>query len=268
MARELPVLERTLRRSQLYGARLVRSRPLAGAQHPAVFFHMPKCGGTSVAEAMYATVPLYRRVGVIDAPATRRAVALAAGRPDHPKHGHEDLGYGSEVFDFREKLLLMHLTWGTWLIHGHLLWTDKIRPFARSHRFATLLRNPVDRMVSNYRMARAAGLADKDFDAYLDTPLAQRHGAAYLRYLSGAAEVENASLPKALSNLHGFHLVGRLENLRAFAKDYKTQFGAALSIGTMNAGKGRAPNLTLYQARRVNALCAADLEIYESSLPC
>ena len=73
MARNLPFLERTRRRLRVYSGRALRGTLLAGPRHNCLFMHMPKCGGTSISEAMYATVPFGGGVAVIDAVSTRIA---------------------------------------------------------------------------------------------------------------------------------------------------------------------------------------------------
>ena len=62
--RELPPLARFRQRSRLYLGRSLRT--VAGLRQPCVFIHVPKCGGTSVSEAIYATVPLHRKIGNLD----------------------------------------------------------------------------------------------------------------------------------------------------------------------------------------------------------
>ena len=230
--------------------------------------HMPKCGGTSISEAMYATVPLGRGVAVIDAVSTRRAAAILAFDRNDPRLCHEDLAHGDKVFDLRERLLLQHMAWGSWLIHGHVLFSAKAdEHFGKSYRYVTLLRDPVERMISNYRMAVNGGLVPEGLDSYLETPVARSHSQVYLRYLTGQTVVPEAEVPAKLalaqSRLAQFAVVGFLDDLPAFQKRFFDVFGAQLRIKTYNQGKGQKPTLTAGQSAKIAALIAPDQAIFD-----
>lgn len=232
--------------------------------------HMPKCGGTSISEAMYATVPLGRGVSVIDAVSTRRAAAILAFGTDDPRRCHEDLPDARHVFALRESLLLTHMAWGSRLIHGHFLYSARAEAaFGDRYRHVTLLREPEARMISNFRMAVRSGLVAPDLDGYLETPIAVNHASVFLRYLSGECEVtaapDRALVDLAKARLGRFAVVGFLDDLPGFARAYRDVFGVGLRIHAYNQGDGAPPDLTADQKRRVAALCAADREIYDSA---
>ncbi|QHQ36411.1 sulfotransferase family 2 domain-containing protein [Algicella marina] len=259
---------RTLRRLRVSSGRLAHTGLLPAPRHPCLFMHMPKCGGTSLSQALYATVPIHRRVAVIDAPSTRRAAAIWHKGVDDPRRAHEDLPGGAHTFALREQLLLQHMAWGSWLIHGHLLWSQKAQEhFGDTYKYVTLLRDPVARMVSNYRMAARAGLVRGSFDAYLDGPLARNHARVYLRYLGGLAEVSDDTLDEtlalALGRLQSFACVGFLDDIPGFRTAYRDQFGVDLRIGTANAAPDEPPDLSAAQRRTLTALCRHDLMLYE-----
>lgn len=271
LARNLPFLERNIRRARLYSGRIIRSCVLPAPRHPCLFMHMPKCGGTSIAEAMYATVPLGRGVAVIDAVSTRRAAAIYEFGRDEALLCHEDHPHGDKVFDLRERLMLQQMAWGAWLIHGHVLFSDKADAhFGQKFRYVTLLRDPVDRMISNYRMAVNAAVVPEGLDAYLDTPVARSHAQVYLRYLSGQTVVPDADIPAKLalaqSRLARFAVVGFLNDLPAFQQRYLSVFGVPLRIKTYNQGKGQKPTLTADQTDKIATLTAPDQAIFDTAL--
>ena len=70
---------------------------------------MPKCGGTSVSEALYATVPLHHKIGILNSPPIRRALALASLGQDEALSYHDEGPQAAAVAAFREQLALMHL---------------------------------------------------------------------------------------------------------------------------------------------------------------
>ncbi|SFR09496.1 hypothetical protein [Poseidonocella sedimentorum] len=268
MARELPFAERNLRRARVYSGRLIRAASPAARVPRVIFFHMPKCGGTSLSEALYATVPLSERIGVLDARSTRRAAAMMAACRDDPWLCHEDLGRGAEVFALREALALQHIAWDSALIHGHLLCSDRLEAFAHQrYGFVTLLRDPVERMVSNYLMARRAGIAPEDPDAYLDSPLARHHAQVYLRYFSGLAEPgEVPQAPRlAAERLARFDLIGFLDDLDGFAAAYRARFGPALRIHSYNRAPSGDSPFSASQMARASELCAEDVALFEAA---
>ena len=255
------------RRSRIYSGRIRRALFGAGLRYPCVFVHLPKCGGTSLSEALYATVPIQKRVGVIDAMSTRRAASIMAFGQDNAWRCHDDLEHGHHTFDLREQMVLTHACWGTDLVHGHVLMTDRVRTHLPGrYRFLTIMRDPIQRVISNYRMAVAAGIADPDPDVWLQSPIARAHTTTYLRYLSGQhsvhPEAEDACLERALSALDLFSLIGFLDDLDGFVQEFNTQFGAHLSLHKYNEAKGAQVCLSDAQMARLEEMCAADQAIY------
>lgn len=233
--------------------------------------HMPKCGGTSIAEAMYATVGMGKGVAVIDAVSTRRAAAIMAFDRDDAQLCHEDLPHGDKVFALREQLMLQQMAWGARLIHGHILFSTRVEThFGDAYRLVTLLREPVSRMLSNYRMAVRAGLVGDDLDAYLASGLAQNHARVYLRYLGGRNDIPENEIAETLTlakrRLDRFAVVGLLENLDGFRRRYAAEFGVPLRIHTYNRATERAPEPSSAQRARLAELCAPDTAIYQAAL--
>jgi hypothetical protein len=268
MARKAPFRERTARRLAIINGRMRRTFPGAAPKHRSVFFHMPKCGGTSLSEAMYATVPFSQRIGVIDAVSTRRAASMLHFDEDDAFKCHEDLDTGQLTFDLREGLFLQHMAWDTMLIHGHVLWSEKAeKHFADTYKYVTLLRDPMERMISNYRMTQRSGVTDGDIDAYLESDVAKRHARVYLRYLAGRNDIAEEDVPAALElakqRLSQFALVGFLEDTETFFKKYQDIFGVRVRMAKLNAAPNRKPDYTETQMQKFRDLCAPDFAIYE-----
>ena len=264
---EAAVWQRSRQRLRLYGGRLRRTVVGPGLAHPCLFMHLPKCGGTSLAEALYAAVPIHRRIGVIDAPSTRRAAAIVNFGRDDPLLCHEDLANGAMTFALREQIMLAHMCWGTTLIHGHVLYTDAFRRhFADRYRVVTIMRDPIERSISNFRMnARVRGMP-ADVDAWLASPVGVMHATVNLRYLSGrhdAGEDPAANLALARDTVDRLALVGFLDNIPKLQRDFADLFGPGLVLRHHNEAKGREVALSAEQRRRLERLCAPDIELYE-----
>lgn len=270
MARQASFKDRFSRRFAIARGRAVRTRPGAAPKHPSVFLHMPKCGGTSLSEAMYATVPLNQRIGVLDALSTRRAAAMLHHGKDDLITCHEDLENGQATFDFREGLLLQHMAWDTMLIHGHVFWSEKAETFfGARYKYVTLLRDPLARTISNFRMVQRAGVISDDLETYLDGPVARRQARVYLRYLTGRNDIPDADLPEATAlakaRIGKFALVGFLDDLDRFLKDYQALFGVRLRIPKLNAAPDSQPDYDPALLARLAELCAPDIEIWKAA---
>ncbi|WP_203072662.1 sulfotransferase family 2 domain-containing protein [Falsiroseomonas ponticola] len=112
-------------------------RDAAIGTDPCVFVHIPKTAGTSLRTELAALLE----------PSASIAVDAADGRPD----------FRARMDDAVEQFLKDGGPAGIRFVSGHLLARHAAR--LRSHytdaRFVTLLRNPVDRVVSDYRHQRS-----------------------------------------------------------------------------------------------------------------
>ncbi len=263
--RELPALARFRQRSRLYMGRSLRT--VSGLRKPCVFMHVPKCGGTSVSEALYATVPLHRKIGILDSPSIRSALAIQhTGRDD--LSFHDEGPRADQITRFRESLLLMHMCHRATLIHGHFLFSETAwQHFGDRYRYITILRDPVARTISNYRMDRRTGNFSGEFDDYLASDHGRRQALHKLRYFSGMATVtpaqEAEAMVLALRNIERFSLIGFLEDLDGFARDFATLFGVRPWIPHYNSAAEDKPfRITDAQRDRLNTLCAPDIELF------
>lgn len=269
--RDLPPVERFKQRARLYSGRAARTRPGGGLKHRCVFMHVPKCGGTSVSEALYATVPLHQKIGILDSPSIRRAMAIQALGLDDEISFHDEGLHAAEIADFREKLVLMHMAHDCRLVHGHFLFSEAAwQQFGHAYRYVSILRDPVERTISNYRMDRRSGVFDGDFDAFLDSAEGRRKALHMLRFFGGQSEIADDQIEAvtklARQNIDRFTLIGFLDDLPGFARDFADIFGARPAIAHYNRASDKGLELTPAQRGRLEALCAPDLVLYEHAL--
>jgi hypothetical protein len=202
---------------------------------------------------------------------TRRAASILEFGVDDAWNCHDDLEYGDRSFDLRERFLITHCCWESQLVHGHVLMSDRMQKHCKErYKFLTIMRDPVERAISNYRMAVNAGIASSDPDIWLGSPIARAHTTTYLRYLSGnhlvAADQEAACLERALSTLKLFTLIGFLDDIASFARDFERIFGAHLNLREYNKAKGAEVVLNDTQMAKLREMCVSDQKIYDQAL--
>ncbi|MEM0945714.1 MAG: hypothetical protein AAGI70_17425 [Pseudomonadota bacterium] len=260
-------MSETARRLRLYGSRLARV-VTGGLRQPCVFLHLPKCGGTSLAEALYACVPLHRRIGLLDAIATRRAASILLSGEDALGPAHEDFADGHRTFELREGMLLTHMAMGCPLIHGHVFWSEAAHTtVGADYGWVTVMRPPAERALSNFRFAVQMGEMSADVEAWLAGPQGRSHAQAALRYLSAQNIVPEEELAAAEARVEAaldrLALVGFTDRMEAFLDRFAAQFGPRPRPRRLNETKGPEITLTPAQRDRLDELCAPDQRLYD-----
>jgi len=260
-------MHRFRRRLRTYSGRAM-STILGGPSHPVFFMHLPKCGGTSISEALYATIPLHKRIGVIDANATRRAAAICHQGIDALDKVHDDLPNASQVYQMREQMLITHMAWNSPMIHGHVLFSKAAyQHFGHIYKYATVLREPVSRVLSNYAHAVSAGFIENDFDAYLNGTVIRAHALTFLRFFSGqpviSVDQEADALALAITNFDRFDIVGFLDDLSKFRTQYKTVIGARPRIPMYNRAVQRTAPPCPSQLEALKAIMKTELRFWD-----
>ncbi|MFC1883510.1 hypothetical protein ACFL2O_01960 [Thermodesulfobacteriota bacterium] len=230
---------------------------------PRIFFcHIPKCAGSSIVSAIWNQVysnSSARRFGIELAPSLRAA----------------------EVFDLsmmrtRELILAYNLSiprnhFGS----GHCYCRPHIvKAFTNDWDFVTILRNPVDRWISQYVFNtykdRDWARNELSLNEYLESPKGLASGHIYLRYFSSVPEnvpaQPSAYIDEALDNLSQFKVVGIVENLEHWRDRMNQCFNVSLDIGKANVSpKADIADNIRSDANlmgRVAEICKYDLEIY------
>ncbi len=263
-------IEAAKRRARIYAGRITAMATKGGMKQNCLFLHLPKCGGTSLSEALYASVPMHKHIGVIDAVSSRRAASLIEHDKDCLHQTHEDMKGAAATFDLREKMMIAYMCADKRLIHGHVLWSDKAWKYFRDeYKVVTVMRDPVKRAISNFRMNVANEQIENDIDAWLDDVQGLNHASVNLRYLSGEANITKknkaACLKRAHKNLDKIALIGFLSEMDVFLDRFKEQFGARPKVHRYNSAKGEELNFTKSQMQRLEELCAPDIELYEAA---
>jgi hypothetical protein len=229
---------------------------------PVVFFHVMKCGGTSV------------RAGLAEGVAGRR-------------HGHDVFelngdaakyaaaGNDQDNWRFRDALLPYVLTaMEPAIVLGHFRYRDRYKDLLDRAHFVTVLRDPVERVVSLYRYRRYKETVDLPvsipFIEYVESPRWSREGHAYVRTFCGDDGLDQRSeeaVAATIENLRRFAAVGFVDQLERFSDRINQLTGRKVSIPRLNPSP--APAASLQEGvdpralERAREMCAPDLEVYE-----
>lgn len=232
-----------------------------------VFHHVPKCGGTSVAQALHVryiasfaafpTLPVYRTV-----------------RSLHPEV--DDRERDRLVDEFHERLLLFYLHSDARCVSGHVRFSTVAHQyFAQSYRFITTLRHPVSLLISNFffQWKRPTELwpIREQIEDYLDSEEAIATGGIYSHFFNGLPPESDphsaTAIRLAKENLQRFDLIGLTDDIPDFQRRLRQELGIRLRIGYANkttASKAeRASVITPAVRRKIEDLSATNLAIYD-----
>lgn len=263
----MPAYPRVLRKASTAVAPTLKHLAGRGPSYGIVFHHIPKCGGVSISSAMHAAYApwLVRNIG---ASRTVEAVRVLGRGPE----ANGAIAW-SDVHRLRTQLLAMYLAEGARCVSGHVQFSPAIQArFRETHRFVTVLRDPLDRFVSQFLYStRASQSYDRREMDWTEADLARvgpGWGRTMARFLAGADEAgdmdDKELVARAKDSLHALDIVGFLDDLPAFARAVHESAGARLAIGRENRSSAKQTG-ELHQhplMQRVRDYCAVDCEIY------
>ena len=231
------------------------------------FLHLPKCGGTSILNALRNCYH-ESEIDHIDDKACVEAAGL--------------LGRGLD--DYRRDLLLYYLSKrNIRYVFGHFAYSKKAyHEFGQKWHFITVLRHPVDRWFSHYFYNKDAdrgpfGITE-DISTFLRSERAVKLGQLYVRNLTEGDDLpggnQSVGMSKAVASainiLDGFSLVGCLEHLDIMCLQFKQLFGVKLIIPTLNtspmSNMEQQKQITDEIRSQVEEICKPDLELYNYAI--
>jgi malonyl CoA-acyl carrier protein transacylase len=150
----------------------------------------------------------------------------------------------------------------------------------------TILRNPLDRLLSLYYFDRFKKNRDHhpiecDLPEWLSTPEAKSAAITFVRMFvgdtmasqqlvsaDGNSQVMDAAVANAIANLRSFAIVGVLENLQGFENAVQQRYGVRSAIGHHNrnpsSGYPKFNEQPKELQNRIRELCQPDVKIYET----
>lgn len=219
------------------------------------FMHIPKCGGTSLKKSLIRAADGGDTFD-LDAHASKYVVDL------YPKE--------ESLHKFRHKLMLYALSSSRYnLVMGHAQFSQKdFQPFFEKFSFISVVRDPVERFLSHYFYNRHKSSdhykLEDNLENFLVSDQAKGFGNYLVRYFSGRDKKDD--LDTAMLNLKHFSVLGTLEDLPKFQKDFKREFGLQLNIKHDNenplSASDREKLLSGEQMSLIRKFCEDDLKIY------
>jgi hypothetical protein len=230
-------------------------------ERPVVFLHVMKCGGTSV-RAGLATGLTGARHGPAVVELDGRAAKAAAG------------GTIIDDWAFRDALLSYVLaTQDPAVVMGHFRYRNRHAPLLERAHVVTVLRDPVERLLSLYRYRRYGAGVDLPLSRSLEEQVSSDRwvgeGHRYVSTFCGRDDLDprsDAAVAASVANLRRFALVGAAEQLDRFGERLSALVGVPITFPVLNASPAPEPEPTSeidpHLLTRLRDLCAADAEVY------
>lgn len=232
------------------------------------FLHIPKCGGTSLRLAIENAFNFPKEAKNNDFHLDVMALDSSAHTLDRP------------IIELKRDVLnycMAHKSYR--YISGHFAYSDKaMETYSNEWKYITILRDPVAKWFSQYFYNRHKNndhyKLNCTLEEFLATDEAKHLGRNYSYLLvdgiSSEEAATDAAINQAITNLEKFALVGVLEHLDWFCKDFQTTFGAKLKIEERN----KNPLSTQQQNQQikddiraqVEEICQPNIQIYKAAM--
>ena len=239
------------------------------SRYPRIFFcHVPKCAGVSLSKAIYASVY----------PSVLKATKFTAHIDLKSSRSNAEL-LGIDMMTARECQLVSHLeTPGMLYTNGHCIARpDVVSKYSPHWHFLTILRDPVDRFISEFvynRYKESEWLKhNDDIDSYIDSPKGISAGVTYARYFSGITDSDailadpETAVEAAVANLRRFAVAGTLDDMPGWIAQFNQRFKTKINIDSKN----KSPNQHAFSditndaaiMTKIRQRCETDSQIYQ-----
>ena len=244
--------------------RKVHSIMAPGNNVPRIFYcHVPKCAGSAVAESIRKRMFYNYKSATfeIDLEASKNASQVSS----------------LEMMKVREIVLAYNLSMPKYYFGaGHVYCRpDLVDFYIKKWNFVTLLRNPVDRWISEYvyNTFKNEDWAKNTLpiEDYIESEKGKNSGGSFIRYFSSMPDDYAGStdvfVDEAVANLGRFSVIGTIENIDGWCESFNARFGKHIAIPRGNASPNTeaADRIRSSDAlvRKIAMLCEPDIHIYQ-----
>lgn len=235
-------------------------------QNKFVFTHVPKCAGSALSQSLLKG--LYSSI-ISNSPLTTGIDIRAANKISSAIGLDEQRVREVQLASFLESQKKVFIT-------GHCYANPSlVSEYCNDWNFITVLRDPVDRFVSEYVYNTFKTEKWKNnslpFEEYIEEEESYFSSITYARFFSGMTTREifdspTEAIERSVNNLNNFYKVGFLNNLNDWVAELNREFNGTIEINRTN----KSPNTTVSQEiissasnmKLVKKLCKIDIDIY------
>ena len=225
------------------------------------FMHVPRCGGNSIKHELRRLASRRNQVFILESHGSHRAADFLS----------EDL------WEFRRRVLVYTLCCRRYrFVAGHFPCDREIlEAFRPEWDFITILRDPIERWLSNYFFDRYKGdphfRTDLSIDEYMASAIGRLKGAEYVRFLTGVHDLERLHskelIEAAIDCLNAFDVVGLLEHLEDFSTRFEDRYQTPLALPKLNTNpvgpREMEDRVTPEIRRRLRDICMPDIVVHD-----
>lgn len=242
-----------------------------------VFHHIPKCAGSSIGSAIFRHFPPWQYREVPASGTVEAARFFADDRDDGPTAMVDPADpLWATIYAHRLHLLFTFVFAGARAVRGHVPYREELHQrFGRSHAFVTILRDPVERFVSQY-------FFNKGLDNYAKLPrtfdredlerVGPIWGSTLTLYLSGGPregswpidDDRDRRIAEAKRAVETLDVVGFIDDMAGFREHLAAVTGIRIDLQRRNVRSVREDREEETWIRAAaQRFCAPDLEVYE-----
>ena len=230
------------------------------------FCHVPKCAGTALSKAISRQVyPVYQQLLIptfsVNLEPSKKAARICS----------------LSMVDTRQVIIAYNLSQAKYKYgHGHVYCRPGlVEGLLKQWHFITILRNPIDRWISEYTYntykSHQWAKNNLSLEEYLQSEKGKETGESFLRYFSSIPKTFKGDpqiyIDEAIKNLRSFSVVGTIENFGEWNSRFEKVFGKKLIVERTNTSPKREISKQIKSDVRtmeiIAKLCESDMRIYQ-----
>jgi len=243
-----------------------------------LFIRVPKCASTALREALLTAYPTHKNLK-FRSPVRYSWSQGLYGNARLFKKEKRMLWNNFSVFSYSAMWQkLPTVTQGGAILSGHIKYAE-LKLDMNKVRLVTLLRHPVDRLISEYNYSRASFHNKRLSSKLLYTNERSHAGEGslsdYVAYLEANTQSKNSFQldylvdptwrgdPVDFLDKHYF-CYGVVEDLNGFRRDFEGKAGTTLDLKSLNRSSGEnRESISTSLRNRIERLCAKDMVFYQ-----